>query len=177
MTTDLSPSQRTILAAAAEREGGAVLPVTGLKGGAIRIVLQSLVRRGLIEEATPGEAKSLRITTAGHAVLGLHGHAAAGESRGPDEPAPERRAKAQARAKEPGLERAVHSPRENTKQAMLIGMLRRSEGATIAEIMAATGWQAHTVRGAIAGALKRRLGLEVTSDKVEGRGRVYRIAP
>ena len=52
-------------------------------------------------------------------------------------------------------------------------MLRAPEGATIDEIVAATGWQPHTVRGAIAGALKKKLGLEVTSEKVEGRGRVY----
>jgi hypothetical protein len=55
-------------------------------------------------------------------------------------------------------------------------MLNRAEGTTIAEIVAATGWQLHTVRGAFAGALKKRLGLDVTSEKVEGRGRVYRIA-
>jgi len=65
--------------------------------------------------------------------------------------------------------------RANTKQAMLIDMLRRPEGCTIAEAMAATGWLSHTVRGALAGALKKRLGLEVTSEKVDGRGRVYRV--
>ena len=63
-----------------------------------------------------------------------------------------------------------------TKQAQLIAMLRRVEGATIAQIVEATGWQPHTVRGALAGALKKRLGLEIASEKVEGRGRVYRIA-
>jgi len=65
--------------------------------------------------------------------------------------------------------------RAGTKQALLIEMLRRPEGTTIDEVMAATGWQAHTVRGAMAGALKKKLGLEVTSEKVEGRGRVYRL--
>jgi predicted ArsR family transcriptional regulator len=54
-------------------------------------------------------------------------------------------------------------------------MLQRTEGATIAEIAAALGWQPHTVRGAIAGTLRKKLGLEVTSAKEEGRGRVYRI--
>jgi len=54
-------------------------------------------------------------------------------------------------------------------------MLRAPDGATIEEIMAATGWQSHTVRGAMAGALKKKLGLEVTSEKVDGRGRVYRL--
>jgi hypothetical protein len=66
--------------------------------------------------------------------------------------------------------------RDGTKQAALIAMLRRAEGATVAEIMTATGWQAHTVRGAIAGALKKKLGLAVSSEKIETRGRVYRIA-
>lgn len=65
--------------------------------------------------------------------------------------------------------------REGTKQALLIEMLRRPEGATIDDIVAATGWQSHTVRGAMAGALKKKLGLEVTSEKIEGRGRVYRL--
>ena len=55
-------------------------------------------------------------------------------------------------------------------------MLRSKEGATIAQIVAATGWQPHTVRGAFAGALKKRLGLTIASEKVDGRGRVYRIA-
>jgi Protein of unknown function (DUF3489) len=65
--------------------------------------------------------------------------------------------------------------RSGTKQAQLIAMLRRDEGATIAEVVAVTGWQPHTVRGALAGALKKRLGLTIASEKVEGRGRVYRI--
>ena len=67
------------------------------------------------------------------------------------------------------------TPREGTKQATLIAMLRAPEGATIEEIMAATGWQSHTVRGAMAGALKKKRGLEVTSEKVEDRGRVYKL--
>ena len=54
-------------------------------------------------------------------------------------------------------------------------MLQRPEGATIAEVVEATGWQPHTVRGALAGALKKRLGLTIVSEKVEGRGRVYRL--
>ena len=64
---------------------------------------------------------------------------------------------------------------EGTKQATLIAMLRAPEGATIEDIMAATGWQSHTVRGAMAGALKKKLGLEVTSEKVENRRRVYKL--
>ena len=67
--------------------------------------------------------------------------------------------------------------RTGTKQAMLIEMLRAPGGATIDEIVAATGWLPHTARGAIAGALKKKLGLEVTSEKDEQRGRVYRLPP
>jgi hypothetical protein len=66
--------------------------------------------------------------------------------------------------------------RAGTKQAMLISLLQRPEGANIAEIVAATGWQAHTARGAISGALKKKLGLAVTSAREVGRGSVYRIA-
>ena len=67
-------------------------------------------------------------------------------------------------------------PRENTKQAKLIALLRRPGGATIRDLAKATGWQRHTVRGAISGALKKRLGLAVASEKVEDSERVYRIA-
>ncbi len=55
-------------------------------------------------------------------------------------------------------------------------MLRRPDGATIQQVSAKTSWQAHSVRGAISGALKKKLGLAVTSERVEDRGRVYRIA-
>ena len=64
--------------------------------------------------------------------------------------------------------------RENSKQATIIGMLQRAEGATIAQICEATGWQPHTVRGTFAGALKKKLGLTITSDKAQGGVRTYR---
>lgn len=76
--------------------------------------------------------------------------------------------KAQPKAKTSGT-------RANSKQAQLIEMLKRPDGATIDEIVKKFDWQAHTVRGALAGALKKKLGLNVQSEKVEGRGRVYRI--
>lgn len=66
--------------------------------------------------------------------------------------------------------------RTGTKQATVIALLRRQGGATIAELQKATGWQAHSLRGAISGTLKKKLALPVTSDVLEGRGRVYRIA-
>ena len=63
-----------------------------------------------------------------------------------------------------------------SKQSQLIAMLKQPDGATIAEIAKALSWLPHTVRGAIAGALKKKLGLNVQSEKVDDRGRVYRIA-
>jgi hypothetical protein len=57
----------------------------------------------------------------------------------------------------------------------IIALLQRPEGASIAEIVEATGWKAHTARGAISGALKKKLGLPITSVKEQGRGSVYRI--
>ncbi|MDZ7885804.1 MAG: DUF3489 domain-containing protein, partial [Mycobacterium sp.] len=65
--------------------------------------------------------------------------------------------------------------RAGTKQAMLIAMLQRPEGATIAEIVAATSWQSHTARGSISGVLRKKLGFSITSEKIESRGSVYRI--
>ena len=66
--------------------------------------------------------------------------------------------------------------REGSKQALMIEMLKRPEGATIAQIMHETGWLAHTCRGAMAGALKKKLGLTITSEKGDGGSRTYRIA-
>jgi hypothetical protein len=57
----------------------------------------------------------------------------------------------------------------------MIAMLQRMDGPTIAEIVEATGWQQHTIRDAFAGALKKKLGLTIVSEKVDGRGRVYRL--
>ncbi len=68
------------------------------------------------------------------------------------------------------------APRAESKQARLIEMLRRPEGVTIDEIVKTLVWQAHTVRGAMSGALKKKLGLAIDSEKVDDRGRVYRIA-
>jgi hypothetical protein len=62
-----------------------------------------------------------------------------------------------------------------TKQAQIITLLQRPEGAAISELVAETGWQAHSVRGVISGALKKKLGLPVTSGKVDGRGTVYKL--
>ncbi len=69
----------------------------------------------------------------------------------------------------------LRKTRADSKQAQLIEMLKRPQGASAEEIAAKFAWQLHTVRGAIAGALKKKLGLTIVSEKVDGRGRVYRI--
>jgi len=69
----------------------------------------------------------------------------------------------------------VHTQREGAKQAALIAIMRAPDGATLAEIVAATGWLKHTARAFMSGALKKRLGLIVTSETEDQRGRVYRI--
>ena len=71
--------------------------------------------------------------------------------------------------------KASTSKTKESKQQRLIAMLKRPDGATIAQMVKAFGWQPHTVRGAIAGALKKKLGLNVVSEKPEGGERVYRI--
>ncbi len=67
------------------------------------------------------------------------------------------------------------APRTDTKQEQVLTLLRRDSGATLDEIAEVTAWKHHTIRGFFAGALKKKLGLEVTSKKVDGR-RVYRVA-
>lgn len=67
-------------------------------------------------------------------------------------------------------------PKTQTKQSMLIGLLKRKRGATINELSEATGWLPHSVRGAISGTLKKKLGLDIISEDGGARGRFYRIA-
>jgi hypothetical protein len=57
----------------------------------------------------------------------------------------------------------------------MIELLKRPDGATLNQLVEVTGWQAHTVRGAMAGALKKKLGLNIASDKTDGQERKYRI--
>ena len=63
-----------------------------------------------------------------------------------------------------------------TKQKIMIDMLSRPQGATIEELAEATGWLSHTCRGDMSGALKKKLGLTITSEKEDQRGRVYRLS-
>ena len=88
--------------------------------------------------------------------------------------APKAGAKRMSRATAPVAPPALPAPAGKTKLQIVVDLLERPEGARIDVLMAATGWQAHSVRGALAGALKKK-GIEVTSTKVEG-CRCYSVA-
>ena len=72
------------------------------------------------------------------------------------------------------VSRTLTKARTGTKNAQVLAMLQDRAGTTIAAIMAATGWQQHSVRGFLAGVVRKRLGLNLISEPGEG-GRVYRI--
>ena len=187
--TNLTDTQLVILTAACQRLDQLALPLSAhLKGGAADKVVRALLAKGLLEEVTAerdvpvwreadGRTVTLVATDAARAALGIEPDTAS--ERATEAPCPSR---ANEDGGEPTKALAARTPaparktRDGTKQAQLIAMLERAEGATIAQIVEATGWQPHTVRGAFAGALKKKLGLTVTSVKVEGRGRVHRIA-
>lgn len=169
--TKLTDTQAIILSAASQRDGYTALPLPdSLRGGAAAKVVSAMLAKGFLEEVEAdmrndepvwretgdGHGVTLIATDTGLAAIGIELDRA--DAKPIEDHAPKMR-----------------TPREGTKQATLIAMLRAPDGATIAEIMAATGWQSHTVRGAMSGALKKKLGLEVTSEKVEHRGRVYKL--
>ena len=90
---------------------------------------------------------------------------------------PAQQAAAPSRARRAPGEKADESKqREGSKQAQVIALLQRPTGATLDDLIAVTGWQRHTVRGVLSGALKKRLGLTIRSEKTTGSPRTYRIA-
>jgi hypothetical protein len=158
------------------------LPVNG---GAATKVLLSLLKKKLIEEV-PAKLNdeflrehkkcgrlTFRATAAADEALGIDEDAAASKPRA-KATAPEAE-RTQRGGKERKRKESVRATRADSKQAKLIEMLKAPKGATVEEMAKALDWQAHTVRGALAGGLKKRLGFAVTSEKVEGRGRVYRL--
>ncbi len=120
-----------------------------LKGGARDKVLGSLLRQGLIQI----DGESHRVTDLAYEALGL---AVPPASIEPIKAAPR--------------------TRENTKQAQIIAMLQRPEGATTSQIVEVTGLQPHTLRGTLTGAFKKKLGLTLSPSKDEHGQRVYRVA-
>jgi hypothetical protein len=119
--------------------------------------------------------RSIRHISAGNAKLGEKKPPQAAKSTSPSGSDTRTESK-QKRVAGGSLEQnAPASVRANSKLGKMIALLRRQDGATIAQMMKATGWQAHSVRGAMSGAIKMRLGLTITSTKL-GAGRTYRIA-
>lgn len=164
MTIQLSSTQQQVLRHAAEHTGGKLIWFPdNIKGGARSKVIDSLSKRGLI---TPNEMDWF-VSEQGYRALGL----------------PQRELVIPTAPTAPNSVNAAqvtHTQktrlRDNSKQAQVIDMLKRPEGATIDQLCEVTGWQSHTVRGALAGALKKKLGLTIVSTKSQGSERIYRIA-
>ena len=175
MTTKLTATQTTVIKSAAARPDGNIEPLpANLRGGARTAVIDGLLARDLITKFQHPDHVEHYLTDVAYAAVGRKRQVPA-----PVMPDPEIEAAVSvAEAMWAQEKQAAAKPRtrENSKQATVIQMLQRPEGATIQQICDATGWQAHTVRGTFAGAFKKKLGLNLASEKVEGNDRVYRIA-
>ena len=186
ITTQLTPAQHAILAHAVEHTSGKIdwFP-DNIKGGARKKVLDGLFNRALITS----DGTDWFVAAEGYDALGIPRPDVNRKGIGQFEANLDRiianAEGAPAAAIDPELEAVVTAAeatwvkprtRENSKQAEVIRMLQRPEGATIGQICSATGWQAHTVRGTFAGAFKKKLGLTIVSDKPQGGERIYRIA-
>ncbi|MBC9248337.1 DUF3489 domain-containing protein [Paracoccus sp. 11-3] len=173
--TKLTDTQTLILTRASARPGNLALPLPdGLHGAAAKMAIGRMVKLGLIKEVEAntrrgeplwretgdGHGTTLIATEAGLAAIGIDPVVV----------------KTMAGLRDAKPEAIAAAQRPGTKRAQLIAMLQAKDGATIAEIAEATGWQAHSIRGAISGSLKKKLGLTVTSEKLAERGRVYRLA-
>ena len=95
--------------------------------------------------------------------------------RGKPESSPDSTSRPKRRRKPIALLARCSEPTRVTKTDTVIAMLERPQGASVDELMAATSWQRRSVRGALAGAVKTKLGAAVTSEVADG-GRRYRAA-
>ena len=154
----LSPAQSLLLRNAARRADGHVIPPDKLRGGARAKVLTALLQRGWIK---PGDGGHL-LTDAGYAAIGQQ------------RPVPKDDVQPMATVDDLQLLEGI-AVRPGTKLAALVVALRRPQGATSLQLMLATGWQPHTVRGAISGMLRKKLGLHVVLAHNESGERVYRV--
>ncbi len=151
----LTPNQQKILTAASARRGGTIQPLSDdvmLKGGALKTTLAGLVKRGFVIER--GTDKKPIITKAGRAAVG----ADAGQTR-------------RGGNQHNGSTSSI-AIRPGTKQAQLLALLTRPDGAAMSEMTKATGWQSHSVRAALTGLRKR--GHEIERSVEAGASR-YRV--
>ncbi len=173
-TTQQTPAQHTILTHAIEHSAGRIdwFP-DNIKCGARKKVLDGLFNRALITT----DGTDWFVAAEGYDALGVARPAPQDAPAAVAEPLvadPELEANVAASEAEVAKETKPRT-RENSKQAEVIRMLQRPEGATIGQICTATGWQAHTVRGTFAGAFKKKLGLNLASEKPGGGERIYRL--
>ena len=172
MTTQakLTDTQTTILKTAANRADGTIEPLPPtMRGGARTKVIEGLLARGLIVDADGHHL----LTDAGYAAVGKRRPVPKGVQKMDSPDALVKRDPIDALQK---LEATPPTIRPGTKLAAIIDAMRHPGGATIAQMMAGTGWQAHTVRGAISGMVRKRLGFEVITEKRADGLRTYRIA-
>lgn len=164
MTIQLTITQLAVLTHAHEHTEGKIdwFPDT-IKGGARQKVIDGLAIRGLITS----KRNNWFISAAGYEALGVP------RKGGVTLQALDAVIKTTSVSTDETVK--VLRTRDNSKQAQVIAMLRSPEGATIAQICEATGWQPHTVRGTLAGTFKKKLGLEITSTKETGAERVYKV--
>ncbi len=178
--TKLTEAQRVMLLKAAARDDGAVVaPRDSSKSGVAKIIA-SLIARKLLRHCKSragqpvwrnderGQSVSLIITRAGRtAIDSLKGAQAVCEAFTPDIlPMATQHQKTVA---------ALAHPRAGTKQALLVEMLSKEQGATLEALITATGWLPHTTRAALTGLRKRGYAIE-RMPMAEGRGSIYRIA-
>ena len=187
----LSDTQSIILSRAATRPDNLALPLPeGLAGAAAKMAVAKMIERGWLEEVEAnlrrgeplwretgdGHGTTLIATEAGLAAIGIEPVVATTmtnlrKAKLEVVTAPKNAAETQA---DPSIPKPVVI-RAGTKQAAIIALLQRPEGASISEISNMTGWAPHSARGMIAGALKKRLGLQISTSSQDKRGRVYHI--
>ena len=169
MNVKLTATQTTVLKAAANRPDGNIEPLpSNLRGGARAKVIEGLFARGLIVDVNG----HYRLTDAGYTAIGKQRPASNDVAKRDAADALAKRDPTHALQK---LEVTSRTIRPGTKLAAIIDAMRRPGGATIAQMMADTGWQAHSVRGAISGMLRKRLGLNVVLERNDSGERVYRV--
>ncbi len=191
----LTDTQLVLLSAASQREDGGIELAPDIKGAA-RKIIGKLLAEGLVEEVQARGSlpvwrrdddrgtMALRITGRGLAAIGVDGGGTPPEAVEPITPGkvadpasgkPSGRVAARRKkTKDEASQRSAKPSRGTSKQTWVIEMLQRRQGATIATIVKATGWQPHSVRGFLAGVVCTKLGLNLVSEKT-GEGRIYRI--